>query len=137
MLDAIVNHFLQSKEGGDILAQLKTHGLDRTRAAAAVHATAEGAMEQLGAGGIAGVLGGEGGLEALAAGVMGNPSGAAGGTAGDLAAPVAHFVAQKLGLSPTVARTVVDIVLPRVLALLPPKGGPATQKSALGAMLGR
>ncbi len=119
MFEAIAKQFLQSGAGAELLKQLQGQGLSADEASSAVHATAEGAAQQ-----IPGML--TGGTPDLAS----------------LAGPVAQFVAQKTGISPAIAQTVVSAVLPKVLELV--KGtaaGAATQgipgaPAGIGGMLG-
>ncbi len=145
MLNMLVGQFLGSAAGADVLGQLKNKGLDGPAAQAAVTATAEGAMQHLavqgggsrGAAGLAGALGGAGGgLGALAGGLLGGgaaPAGGGGATVSAIAAPVVQFVAQKTGLSPSVATMVVNTALPKLMELIqshgaakpPPAAGPA------------
>lgn len=151
MIEALVGQFLQSGAGTDVMNQLKSHGLEAPQAQAAVQATAEGAAQQLGGAGggglgelAAGLLGGAsggGGLGGLAAGLMGGGGVPAGGTGGiaALAGPIAQFVAQKTGLSPAIATTVVNVALPKLLEMMKGAGGatvPAAGSGIAGMMGG-
>ncbi len=133
MFDAIVGQFLQSGTGADLLQQLKSKGLTPDKATEVVQATAEGATEQLSGGGIGGLLGGLGGLGGLAAQALGGGSG--GPDLASLVGPVASFVAQKTGIKPELAASVVSMVLPKLMELV--KGGGASAgKSESGGGLG-
>jgi hypothetical protein len=145
MLDAIVNQFLKSDAGSEVLGQLKGKGLELPEAQAAVTATAEGAMQQLGGqGGLAGLasaVGGAGGLGGLVGGLLGGGSApsATGGLVSSLAAPISQFVAQKTGLSPEIAAMVVNVALPKLMALIQGQGVaalPGSDSGGLAGMLG-
>lgn len=77
--------------------------------------------------------GGGGGLGALGGLLGGAPAaGAAPGAAAanplaGLTGPIGNFVAQKTGLAPAVAQTVVAVVLPKVVAYFQSSGAPAQQ----------
>lgn len=148
MIEALVGQFLQSGAGNDVINQLKSHGLAAPQAQAAVQATAEGAAQQLGGAGgglgdmAAGLLGGAGGggLGGLAAGLMGSGGAAASG-AGNIAAlagPIAQFVAQKTGLSPAIAATVVNVALPKLLEMIKGTGAAAvpTAGNSIAGIMG-
>ncbi|MFN0062153.1 MAG: hypothetical protein ACKVPX_06530 [Myxococcaceae bacterium] len=129
MIETIVKQFLSSGAGGDILKQLQGQGLDTTKATSAVSATAEGAMAQ---------LGGAGGIAGMAAGALGIGGGSGGApNLSAMIAPVAQFVAQKTGISPAIAQTVVNAVLPKIIGLLPGAAGapPQAESGGLGGML--
>ncbi|MBX7113218.1 MAG: hypothetical protein K1X64_02700 [Myxococcaceae bacterium] len=144
MIEALVNQFLQSGAGADVMNQLKSHGLEAPQAQAAVQATAEGAAQQLGGAGggglgelAAGLLGGAsggGGLGGLAAGLMGGASttAASAGNLAALAGPIAQFVAQKTGLAPAIASTVVNVALPKLLEMMKGAGGAALPPASSG-----
>lgn len=144
MLNVLVGQFLGSPAGSDVLGQLKSKGLDGPAAQAAVTATAEGAMQQLGLHGggttvVTGLLGGAGGLGALTGGLLSGgaaPAASGVGTVGAMAAPVAHFVAQKTGLSPSVATMVVNLALPRLMQLIQSHGATTALPPAGAAMPG-
>ncbi len=138
MFDQLVGQFLQSGAGKDVLTQLGQKGIEGPAAQAALTATAEGAAQQAGgAGGIAGLLGGlvggsGGGAAGAVAGLLGGSGaaaapGAGGGMLAAMTGPVAQFVAQKTGLAPAMAQTVVGIALPKLLELIQGQGASAAQ----------
>lgn len=139
MIEELVGEFLKSSDGKGVLAQLKQQGLEGPKALEAMNATAEGAMQQLGGGGggglaaaassllggsgagglpgVAGSLGGSLGGASSGAGIATGATGATGGLAA-IAGPIAQFVAQKTGLQPALAHTVVSAALPKLLDVL-------------------
>lgn len=137
MLDQIVGQLLQSGTGAELMKTVQAQGLSAEQATAALSATAEGALEH--SGGIAGLLGGGGGggggLASMAAGLLGgnNAAPAGGSSLAHLAPTIASFVAQKTGLAPAMAQTIVSLALPKIEELI--KGGAAGSKSG-GGMLG-
>lgn len=136
MLEALVGQFLGSTEGASALSQLGAQGLTVPQVQAAVQATADGAAEHaktagldlgglVGAGGAGGALGalvgaisGREGLGGLLGGAKPGAPTASAGPFAALVGPVTQFVAQKTGLAPQVAQTVVNVVLPRLLGLM-------------------
>lgn len=135
MLDQLVGQLLQSGTGAELMKTVQAQGLSADQAKAALTATAEGAIEQ--GGGIGGLLGGAGGggLASMAAGLLGGSNApAAGGSLAQLAPTIASFVAQKTGLAPAVAQTIVSLALPKIEELI--KGGAAGSKSGGGGLLG-
>jgi hypothetical protein len=125
MIDQIVGQFLNSGEGKGVLDQLKQQGVDGPQAQQAVSATAEGAMQQVSAGG-------GGGL----AGMLSGLTGGGGGQSAGMASQVTQFVAQKTGLSPAIAQTVVSAVLPKLLELFQKNTVPASKPSGAGLLGG-
>jgi hypothetical protein len=120
MLDKLIGPFLQSAEGSELLKNIEGQGLTRDQASAAVNATAEGVSQQQG--------GAQGGIGALAGGALGGGAlGGAGSGGGGMVNKVAQFVAQKTGLDPAKAQSVVAMVLPKLLNLVKGagKGTPA------------
>lgn len=149
MFDAIVGEFMKSGTGAELLGQLAKQGVAAPQAQAAVTATAEGAMNQLGgAGGVAEFvqksLGGAGGLGGLVGGLLGGGAPASAGVPAALSSlvgPVAQFVAQKTGLSADIATMVVNAALPKLMSMLQgslPAGAAAVLggEGGLGATLG-
>lgn len=135
MLEQIVGQLLQSGAGAELLKTVQSQGLSADQATAALSATAEGALEQ--GGGLGGLLSGAGGgdLASMAAGFLGGGSAApAGGSLAQFAPTIASFVAQKTGLAPAMAQTVVSLALPKIEELI--KGGLAGSKSGGGGLLG-
>jgi len=125
MIDQLVGQFLNSGDAKGVLAQLQQQGLDGAKAQQAVSATAEGAMQQVS-------QGGGGGL----AGMLSAVTGGGGGQSSGMASQVTAFVAQKTGLSPAIAQTVVSAVLPKLLELLQKNTVPASRPSAAGLLGG-
>jgi len=131
MLNELVGQFLSSSDGTDLLKNLEAQGVSAPQATQAVTATAEGAMEHASAGGLdlaslaGGLVGGGGGLGALG-GMLGGLGGGAAAPLAGLVAPISQFVAQKTGLAPAMAQTIVAAALPKLVAML-------TGKSADGA----
>lgn len=125
MIDQLVSQFLGSGDGKSVLDQLKQQGLDGAQAQKAVSATAEGAMQQVS-------QGGGGGLQGMIQGA----AGAGGGQSGGDASQVVSFVAQKTGLNPAMAQTVVTAVLPKLLELFQKRTVPASRPSAAGLLGG-
>lgn len=131
MLDDLVKQFLGSGAGQQAVQQLEAQGLSPQQAQGAVQVTAEGAAQHLGSGGgIAGMLGslgGGGGARGIA-GALGGLAGGRGGK-GKLALPpqvvdtIAQTIASKVGIHPGMAKTVVDVVLPKVLEFARSKMG--------------
>lgn len=123
MLDQMTQ-LLKSPAAADLLKQLQGHGLSDQQASAALSATAEGVVEQTsGAGGLAGMAAGlmggaGGGLGALGSLLGGGAGGDATSGMSAMAGPVAAFVAQKTGLAPAMAQTIVNAVLPKLMAML-------------------
>lgn len=139
MIEQLVGQFLGSQAGQSAVAELGAQGLSPQQANGAVTATAEGVAAQLGGGGGANplgafgaLLGGGGGspFGALLGGGDGNLLGALGGlldggstnaapggsnALAGLAGPIGKFVAEKTGLAPALAQTVVSVVLPKVV----------------------
>lgn len=117
MFDGLVDQLLKSGAGAELLQTIQAQGLTAPQAMGAVTATAEGAAQHMGSsGGLAGALGGllgGGGLGAL----LGN-SAPAGGSLGGFAPAIAGFVAEKTGLAPAMAQTVVSLVLPKIEAMI-------------------
>lgn len=145
MLEQILSSFAGSSEAGSVVRSLVDSGLSPTKAQEAVVATAEGAKEAVGQGGIGALLslagggGGGGGLMGALGGMLGGGSGAAapaagGSFAGPIADQIAGFVAQKVGIDPSMARTVVNIALPKVIEFVKSKGGGLG--GGLGGLLG-
>ncbi len=128
MLDGIVGQLLQSGAGAELLKTVQSHGLSAEQATKALTATAEGAMQHAGAaeGGLAGALGGmlggggAGGLASMAVGLFGGAAAPAPTTSSlsAFAPMIAHFVAQKTGLAPAMAQTVVTVALPKIEELV-------------------
>ncbi len=139
MIDQLIGQFLSSQDGKSTVAELSAHGLDQQQATSAVTATAQGVASQLGGGGdplsallgggsggaVLGALGGlfgggSSGAEASPLGglgsLLGGGSSAASNPLAGLAGPIGHFVAEKTGLAPALAQTVVSVVLPKVVA---------------------
>lgn len=109
-MNRLIEEFLASTDGRALLEQLQGNGLTAEAASLVIATTAEGALEHTSA-----ATG-----RALAGFAASTPSALTslvGVTAsGKLAEPVATFVAQRLGLEPAVAQSVVLVVLPRVVA---------------------
>ncbi len=126
MINELLETVLKSGAGAELLQQVQAKGLPADQAAAALKATAQGVIEQGGAGGLAslatGMLGGGGGLASLAGGLLGGGSGGASSAeASSLTAMVpgiAQFVAQKTGLDPAMASAVVTMALPKIAELV-------------------
>ena len=78
-------------------------------------------------GGDGGGLGALGGLLGGAPAAGAAPGAAAANPLAGLAGPIGNFVAQKTGLAPAVAQTVVAVVLPKVVAYFQSSGAPAQQ----------
>lgn len=125
MIEHLVGQFLNSGEGQGVLAQLKQQGVDGPQAQQAVFATAEGAMQQVS-------QGGGGGLSGMLSAVTGG----GGGQSSGMATKVTQFVAQKTGLSPAIAQTVVSAVLPKLLELVQKNTVPASKPSGAGLLGG-
>lgn len=130
MVDVLVKQFLGSGEAAGLLGQLTQQGLTPPQAQGALTATAEGTAQvvqeqglgALGGGSVAGALGalmGGGGLAAGLGALTGGGQGA--GVPAALAEAVAGMVATRTGLSPALARTAVDLVLPQVVAYVKSK----------------
>ncbi len=123
MIENIIGQLLNSDAGAELLKTVQAKGLSAEQATSAVKATAEGALSQ-GEGGLASLagnlLGGSGGLASLAGSLLGGGSAAAEGSSGFAAMvpAISQFVAQKTGLDPAMAQTVVTLALPKVMELL-------------------
>ena len=153
MIEGLVQQFLGSGEASQVLGQLQQQGMSPQQAQHAVSATAEGTVQAaaqgnlgdlLGGGGLAGALGGLmgggggggglggllGGLGGLAGGAPqggGSPGGSVGGSVGalppQLVDGIATFVSQKTGLQPAMAKTAVNVVLPKIVDFVKSKLG--------------
>ncbi|MBX7196293.1 MAG: hypothetical protein K1X94_29845 [Sandaracinaceae bacterium] len=145
MIEGLVQQFLGSGEASQVLGQLQQQGMSPQQAQHAVSATAEGTVQAaaqgnlgdlLGGGGLAGALGGlmgggggGGGLGGLLGGLGGLAGGAPAGAAGGSALPpqlvdgIATFVSQKTGLQPAMAKTAVNVVLPKIVDFVKSKLG--------------
>ena len=141
MIEGLVQQFLGSGEASQVLGQLQQQGLSPQQAQGAVSATAEGAAQAatqgnlgdlLGGGGLAGALGGlmgggGGGLGGLLGGLAGGgaPSATGGGSSlpPQLVDSIAQIVSQKTGLQPAMAKTAVNVVLPKIVDFVKSKMG--------------
>lgn len=133
MIEGLVGQFLGSSQGANILSQLGAQGLTKEKAQEAVEATAEGAVKNASVAGLdlSSLIGGTGGLGGIAGKVGGMLGGllhgspaatpgtpATGSPLAALTGPVSEFVAKKTGLAPTMAQSVVNVVLPKILELV-------------------
>jgi hypothetical protein len=131
MLENLVGEFMGSGAFGQAVEALEAqHGLDDARARSAVGATAEGTAEAVksggGLGGLLGGLAGGGGLGGLLGKLGGG--GTSGGLPPQLVERVAAYVTGKTGLDASVARTVVHVVLPKVIEFA--KGRPGSGRGS-------
>jgi hypothetical protein len=136
MIQSLLQQFAASAGAADVVRTLTGEGLSAAEATQAVHATAEGAAEQLGnnpAGALGGLLGGgsAGGALGMLGGLLGGGGGGGmlggllgGGGSGEpglppeLMAGIARFVADKTGLSPDKAQLAVSVVVPKIIAFV-------------------
>jgi predicted naringenin-chalcone synthase len=109
-MNRLIEEFLASTDGLVLLELLQANGLTAEAASQVIGATAEGALEHTSAATGRALAGFAGSTPSALTSLMGATA------SGQLAAPVATFVAQRLGLEPSVAQSVVLIVLPRVVA---------------------
>lgn len=141
MINELLQNVLKSGAGAELLKQVQEKGLSADQATSALKATAEGVMEQGGAGGLAslasGMLGG-GGLASMAGGLLGGGPANAGPSSLTAMVPgIAQFVAQKTGLDPAMASTVVTMALPKVIELVKSHMGASGADAAKpGGLLG-
>jgi hypothetical protein len=118
MLNDIVNEFLGSSDGNQVVQQLtRQHGIDATQARDAVRATAEGGAQAMKSKGI------DFGSFAKGFGGIGGTGG--GGPASDVTKHVTDYVCQKTGLSPAIGNAIVGMVLPKLLEYAKGRGAPA------------
>jgi hypothetical protein len=138
MIQSLLQQFTASSGAADVVRSLTGQGLTPAEATQAVHATAEGAAEQLGnnpAGVLGGLLGGggAGGALGMLGGLLGGGGSGGGGMLGgllgggssgdaglppELMAGIARFVADKTGLSPAQAQLAVAVVVPKIIAFV-------------------
>ncbi len=136
MIEGLVQQFLGSGDASQVLGQLQQQGMSPAQAQGAVTATAEGAAQAAASGGLGDLLGGGTGMAGMLGGLMGG-GGAAGGLGGMLGSlggaagsgaasggsglppqlvdTIAQVVSQKTGLSADMAKTAVNVVLPKVI----------------------
>jgi hypothetical protein len=140
MIEGLVQQFLGSGEASQVLGQLQQQGLSPQQAQGAVSATAEGAAQAATQGSLGDLLGGGGGLAGALGGLVGGGGGGGlggllGGLAGGAPTPggsglppqlvdsIAQIVSQKTGLDPAMAKTAVNVVLPKVVDFVKSKMG--------------
>ena len=127
MLEAMLDQFMKTSDGASMLQSLTGAGLSPQQAQQVVTTTAEGVASQGGQGGFdvgaitGGLMGGAGGGLGQLAGMLGGggtSASAATGSLDGLVGPIAQLVAQKVGIAPAMATTVVKLVLPKIAAML-------------------
>lgn len=117
MFENLVGQFLDSAPGGALLKKIEGYGLEPSKAREAFGATVDGTAQQLGGAGA--------NIADMAKTLISGGAPAPGRTAGieSLVAPVAQFVAGKVGIAQETALSVVGAALPKVMELLRGVGG--------------
>jgi hypothetical protein len=118
MLQQVVSTFVNSPEAKVLAASFADLGLSPEQGTAAVAATAEGAQHAVGDAGLGGLLAlvsdGHGPLSRLGE-LLGVGSVAPSGLSGPMVDQIAASVADRVGLSSSIAQRVVGRVLPRLI----------------------
>ena len=146
MIESLLKQFLGSGAAGEAVSALQQQGLNETQAKSAVGATAEGAAQALSSEGVdlgsllAGLTG-EGGLGALVGALgKGGATSGAGGLPAQLVDTITRVVAEKTGIGAATANTVVNVVMPKILAFVKAKlgsGGAGGDGGLLGGLFGK
>jgi len=136
MIEGLIQQFAGSGEAGQVLSQLQAQGLSPQQAQGAVTATAAGAAHALSTGGLADLLGGSAGLGNMLGGMLGGGgapaglgdmlggmmgggsplSGGEGGLPPAMVETIASTIASKTGISADMAKSAVNLILPKLIA---------------------